>query len=420
MKKLSLQLVFLLCFTAPCAVFGATINELQTKIQDRNSQIETLEKEIEQYQKDIQTTSKQAQSLQNTIKTLDISRNKLNTDIKVTENKVDATNFTIERLALEIQNKQEGIGENLDAIKNTLRNIQRADDSSLIETMLQYGNIATFWNEIETLEQFQKSIRTKIKDLENLKQDLESKKNETELQKKKLVNLTVQLADQKKIVEANQKEKNTVLAQTKNQESTYKKILAEKEKIRDAFAQELRAFEAELKIVIDPSSIPPAGKGLLAWPLDSILVTQRFGHTDFSKTVSVYNGNGHNGVDFRAAVGTRVKTSFSGTVEGTGDTDATCPGASYGKWVLVKHPNGLSTLYAHLSLIKVSTGDQVTTGDVLGYSGNTGYSTGPHLHFTVFASQGVRIMQRQSKVCGGAYTMPVADLKAYLDPLIYL
>jgi murein DD-endopeptidase MepM/ murein hydrolase activator NlpD len=87
---------------------------------------------------------------------------------------------------------------------------------------------------------------------------------------------------------------------------------------------------------------------------------------------------------------------------------------------MVKHTNGLSTLYAHLSVIKVSPGQQVTTGETLGYSGNTGYSTGPHLHFTVYASQGVKIMSRKSAACGGTYTMPIADLKAYLNPMSFL
>ncbi len=420
MKKfLYTTIVFGLCFIA-FSVQAVTPVEIQGKIQDKNNQIELLEKEIEIYQKEIQVTGKQAQSLQNTIKTLDISRNKLSTDIKVTENRVDATNLTIERLGLEIENKKTGIGENLAAVKNTIRQIQRSDDISLFETLLQNGNLASFWNEVETLGQFQRSIQVKVKSLEELKNELEKKKNETELQKNKLTGLKQDLADQKNLVEQNKKEKGTLLTQTKNQESTYKKALAEKEKLRRAFEAELRSFEAELRIAIDPKSIPPAGKGILIWPLDNVTVTQYFGNTEFSKTTNAYNGNGHNGIDFRAAIGTRIKAALTGVVEGVGDTDTACPSASYGKWVLIKHQNGLTTLYAHLSIIKVSAGEQVQTDDVIGFSGNTGYSTGPHLHFTVYASQGVRIMQRQSRVCGSTYTMPVADLKAYLNPLEYL
>lgn len=402
------------------SVEAAAVDEIKTKIQEKNSQISTLEKEIEQHQKDLQATSKQAQTLQNTIKTLDISRNKLKTDIQITERKVEATSLTLERLGLEIENKEREIGEDIDAIKFTMRQIQRTDDISVVETFLQHEKLTDFWNEIETIESFQRSIQEKVATLKALKIDLASKKSETEKEQNKLKNLNQDLIDQKSIADANQKEKSKILTQTKSQESTYKKLVAEKQALRDAFAEELRSFESELRLAIDPGSFPPAGKGILAWPLDSVFLTQKFGHTEFSKTAAVYNGNGHNGVDFRAAVGTKIKSAGKGVVAGTGNTDTVCPGASYGKWVLVTHTDGLSTLYAHLSLIKVVAGEKVETGQILGYSGDTGYATGPHLHFTVYATQGVRIMERQSRVCGRTYTMPVADLKAYIDPLVYL
>lgn len=417
----TILILILICLpTLFLTVSAQTVESLKSKIDEKNNQIENLEKEITQFQKEIDTTGKQAQTLQNTIKTLDITRSKLNANIQVTENKIDSTNLTIERLALEIENKKEGIGENINAVKASLREIKRYDDTSLIETLLNYKSITDFWEEQARIEQFERGVQEKVATLKELKSDLENKKSETEIQKNKLVELKLDLADQKTIVDVNKKEKSNLLTQTKNTEANFKKLLKEKEALRAAFEKELRSFESELRIAIDPKSIPPAGKGILSWPLDSILVTQHFGNTSFSKTVLAYNGQGHNGVDFRASPGTKIKSALSGTIAGTGNTDTTCPGASYGKWVLVNHSNGLSTLYAHLSLIKVSKGAEVATGDILGYSGNTGYSTGPHLHFSVFASQGVKIIERQSRVCGSTYTMPVADLKAYLDPLIYL
>ena len=88
----------------------------------------------------------------------------------------------------------------------------------------------------------------------------------------------------------------------------------------------------------------------------------------------------------------------------------------------MKHTNGLSTLYAHLSSISVSQGQTVVTGDIIGYSGRTGYVTGPHLHLTVLASEGVRVMPipaGKTRNCTGV-TIPLADTKAFLDPLLYL
>jgi murein DD-endopeptidase MepM/ murein hydrolase activator NlpD len=137
----------------------------------------------------------------------------------------------------------------------------------------------------------------------------------------------------------------------------------------------------------------------------------------------VYNGAGHNGIDLSARVGTPVYSAAPGTVIGVGDTDASCPNVSYGKFVLVKHANGLTTLYAHLSRVQVSVGQALGARDQIGLSGNTGYSTGPHVHFTVYASDSVHMTVKgeyTSKVCGTDLFLPVAPRAGYLNPLSYL
>lgn len=114
---------------------------------------------------------------------------------------------------------------------------------------------------------------------------------------------------------------------------------------------------------------------------------------------------------------------LTGVVRATGNTDAVPGCYSWGMWTLIDHANGLSTLYAHQSSIAVTAGQKVTTGQVIGYVGNTGYSTGPHLHFTVYAKKGVTVRKfneiKTVTSCGPAST-PVAATDAYLDPMLYL
>ncbi|MBX4197770.1 peptidoglycan DD-metalloendopeptidase family protein [Candidatus Parcubacteria bacterium] len=398
-----------------------TIDEIKQKIDSHALTIQELEKEINQYRLELDKTSTEAKSLQSTVNALDINSKKLGTDLRVTETRIDSTGLTIKQLGQSITDKEWRMLKNKEALAETLRKINESDSNSLVETMLIYPDIGTFSQELDSIGRFQASVRDGLNELKTLKVTLENSKKTTEQKQKELMELKNELADQKTIIEINKNEKAKVLTQTKSKESDYKKLIAEKEARKKAFEKELNDYESKLKIAIDPNSIPKTGSGVLSWPLDNIRVTQGFGQTEFSKTVSVYNGNGHNGIDLAASLGTPVKSAGNGTVEGTGDTDTVCPGASYGKWVLIKHDNGLSTLYGHFSLIKAVAGQRVNTGDVIGYSGNTGYSTGPHLHFTVYASQGVQIVSRPSTACGGkTYTMPVADLKAYLNPLSYL
>ncbi len=173
-----------------------------------------------------------------------------------------------------------------------------------------------------------------------------------------------------------------------------------------------------MNIAIDKSKIAAAGNSVLVWPLDHFTITQLFGKTIDAQRL--YSNGTHNGIDFGISVGTPLKASLSGTVQATGNTDLQSGCYSYGKWVLIKHGNGLSTLYGHMSLIKVVQGQTVTAGEVIGYSGQTGYATGPHLHFTLYASQGVEVRQYTSSMGCKQMYIPIADPKAYLDPMQYL
>lgn len=393
---------------------------IKKNIELRNAQIEILNKEIKELDNQIQVTVKEGQNLKGAIAGLDVTQNKLSKELQVTESKVNNTSLSIEQLALEINAKEKEIDLGKMALADTIRTVDQAENISIIETILTYRNASDLWNEIETLNRFQNGVRENAKALESLKSELESRKQQNESKKNELLGLKDELEDQKKIVENNKSEKSKLLSVTQSQEATYRKQLDEKKRLSEAFRKEINEYESQLNFIIDPNSYPKSGKGILSWPLENIRITQYFGDTEFSRTTNAYNGRGHNGVDFGASRGSKVMSALSGTVQGTGNTDSVPGCYSYGKWVLVKHDNGLSTLYAHLDLIKVTTGQRVSTGELVGYSGNTGYSTGPHLHFSVYASQGVRIVKYENSINCKNAVIPVADLKAYLNPLTYL
>ncbi len=118
------------------------------------------------------------------------------------------------------------------------------------------------------------------------------------------------------------------------------------------------------------SSVPvvvPSGSGVLGWPVSGP-VTSGFG---------LRWGRMHEGIDIAVAEGTPVRAAGAGTVIYAGWM------GGYGNLVVVDHGNGLSTAYAHHSSLGVGVGQTVTAGQVVSYSGNTGNSTGPHVHFEV-------------------------------------
>lgn len=122
------------------------------------------------------------------------------------------------------------------------------------------------------------------------------------------------------------------------------------------------------------------GERLLTWPLESHVITAGWTYSD---------GKAHGALDFRASIGTPVYASEAGTVNWVQEWDghSTSGNQSYGNAIKIRHAdyNGcvLETLYAHLDEVCVAVGDTVTEGQVIGYTGNSGNSSGPHLHFEV-------------------------------------
>lgn len=405
-------------------VHADRIDELEQEIQEKSQKIQEIEREINEYQQELTGIRSEKRTLENKIQELDTSRRKVNADINLTQNEIENALFNIEKLTLEIREKEAEINLNTDAIAQTVRRIHENESQTLVETFLGYDNLSDFWDELDSLEQFQLMMREDLKELNILKAQLEANRNQLQSKEHELSQLQTTLVGQREVIDANKSEKDELLQVTKSEEAQYQQLLTEKIRQREVFEQELAQIEEELRVTVDPTSIPSTGSGVLAWPLDNVLITQYFGNTPFaSANAQVYSGKGHNGIDLNASIGTQVRAALSGTVTATGNTDQQPGCYSYGKWVLVKHNNGLSTLYAHLSVISVNSGQSVKTGDVIGFSGNTGYSTGPHLHFSVFASEGVQVIRLgdvKSVTNCGNMSIPIAPQEAYLNPLSYL
>ncbi len=175
---------------------------------------------------------------------------------------------------------------------------------------------------------------------------------------------------------------------SKNQEKQYQATLTDLQKKREQIAREINLLEDKLRLAIDPNSIPSARAGILFWPIKN-QITQSYGSTAQTGFINpVYSF--HNGIDIDAEVGDPIKAALEGTISGVGDNGK----YAYGKWITIKHENGLTTLYGHLSVQSIRVGQKVKTGETIGYAGNTGYSTGSHLHFTVYATNTFSIEQK--------------------------
>ncbi|MBI2594966.1 MAG: peptidoglycan DD-metalloendopeptidase family protein, partial [Candidatus Colwellbacteria bacterium] len=203
-------------------------------------------------------------------------------------------------------------------------------------------------------------------------------------------------------------EKDQLLKETKNQEGLYQKKLTQLESQQRGILDEITRIEAELRARFKPEDLPKKKTAAFAWPLvldgGKIKITQNWGETALSGRF--YKGQAHNGMDIGAPIGTPVYATADGHVV---QVDYNGRYYQYGRYVLIDHGNGLSSLYAHLSGATVGSGQSVTKGQVIGYVGDTGFVTGPHLHFGVYVTPGGGWQITSSKSQPGLLSVPPAS-----------
>lgn len=442
MTRVGLGLIFLfLVLGVPRFAFADSASDLQSKINANNQQLEILKAEIAEYQNQLNAIGSKKNTLQSTINALTLSQKQLAAQIQATQNKIASANLHIQKLTLSIGDKETSIATDQDAIAQTLQGVAEDERAPLITSIISSHSLSDAWQSADEAIQLNRALARDIAALRTARAELATDRDAVAAQKTKLVSLQQDLTLQKRSVDASKAAQQKLLSDTKNQESNYQKIIAQKRAAEKAFEQELIDLQSQLNLIVNPSSLPKVGSGVLSWPFSNsfmntcagrkgffgnmFCITQYFGTTPFATAnPQVYNGGGHNAIDIAAPIGTPVYAAMGGTILAVGNTDLVRGCYSFGKWIMITHTNGLNTLYSHLSSIDVARGQQVSRGQLIGLSGMTGYATGPHIHFGVYATEGTKIMTlrqfRGSKIGCADATMPVATLTAYLNPLSYL
>lgn len=364
------------------------IDELKQEIEKKQKEIEELEKQASAYKETIAAKQKEGTNLKNQIVILNTQIKKLETDIRITQSRISGASLKISQLSLSIEDQLQEIAKQKQALGEIIQVIAEQDEETFFELVLKNDNFSDFLNQMEYTELLQGQIQTKLENIQLLKVQLEDEKTGQEEKQDELEELRSQLKGQNQVLGNQKGDKEDLLATTKNQEWRYQNLLKEVEKKRQEIQKEIYELETKLQLAIDPNSIPRPRSGILAWPTFGRL-TQNYGPTSQTGFINnVYSF--HNGLDIASGLGTPIRAAQDGLIKGIGDNGK----YAYGKWLAIEHNNGLTTLYAHLSGYAVSNGQPVKQGQIIGYEGATGFSTGPHLHFTVYATNTFRIEQR--------------------------
>ncbi|MCQ2550825.1 MAG: peptidoglycan DD-metalloendopeptidase family protein [Clostridia bacterium] len=268
--------------------------------------------------------------------------------------KVDAKRIQLNKATKEVKDTKKKIEERKAGLNARLRAMYKNGTVGYIEVILGSGSISEFISNIEMVKRIYKGDQKVLETLAKQKEELEKKEAKLKKEKKALDAL-----------QAKAKAKQQAIAQKK---AAYKAQIAKLER-------EAQAIRADIARRQNPNSVYH-GNGQFAWPAPSTrLITSQFGLRP-----NPFGGGGmegHAGIDIGISYGT-VVAADSGRV-----IVAQTGYYGYGTAIVIDHGSGLSTIYGHLSSLKVKVGQHVSKGQAIAISGNTGRSTGPHLHFEV-------------------------------------
>jgi len=371
---------------------AATAENLRAQIDAKNAELQKLMEERAKIEEQLEKTGSLKNSLQKELKIIDYNINQLNLSIKANKITLDKINLEIESLSSDIKNIEQKIDNKKATIGRLMVELQQKDRENFLTIFLKNQSLAESVSEAQSIATLNNDLVASAEELRKYQGDLVEKLNEERMKQEQKKREQSNLTNRQQIIQAQKDAKNMVLIQTKNQEKIYQAQIAELDKQQEEISKIIDEYEDTLRKSFDPSLLPLKRPGVIGFPVDDPYMTQDFGPTAFAQRA--YRSKVHNGVDFRASVGTPIMAVEAGTVIAVDNNDR---GTSrwlkyqYGKYILIQHDNGLTSLYAHLSRQIVRKGDQVAKGDIIGYSGDTGYSYGAHLHLTLYWTPSVSL-----------------------------
>ena len=223
-----------------------------------------------------------------------------------------------------------------------------------------------------------------IDQLQALQVEIEEKKASLEASKAESEAAKADLVAKKTELDAQRKEAIALVNEINDNENEYKETLDELDKEEERIQAMIvkKSKELAAQQAAQNGGTSNAALGGYIWPVSSDYITSTCGGRASPGGIGSTN---HKGIDIgRVGYTTEIHAAKAGTVI------VSQYSSSYGNYVVVSHGSGNTTLYAHMSSRKVSVGAYVNQGDVLGITGSTGHSTGPHLHFEI-SENGVRI-----------------------------
>ena len=363
-------------------------------IEDKQDKLDEIKAKIKAYNQIIDLKQRQGSTLATQIQSLEAQANKL--ELEINDNQARIENLTGEIGSLEkrIADKEMLILSQKRLLSELMRSAS-GQSSIGIARLIMESNDESGWTmkDDERVAQTSGRLGELLEEIRMTKQELENEQTVLEHKKAEADSVQEQLSKQNDYLESTKDAKASLPSKTQSEVKKNITIVDQLEEERDAIENEIESLESTKIGELNLKDMPAFKHGLLGYPVKKVTFSQGYGKTAFAKTSKFYGSSGfHNGLDFAMPTGTSVLAAADGKVVATGNNGR----YAYGRWMAIDHGKGIVTMYGHLSSVVKSKGSTVKKGDTIAKSGNTGNSTGPHLHFTVFSAKSFEIVPSKS------------------------
>ncbi len=381
-------------------------------LDDRQDELDDIKAKIKAYNEIVDLKQRQGAVLDDQIEGLEAQAKSLELQISASEKSLADIQNEIQQLSERINQKEIVIETQKELLSEIMRGYY-ADQSALIpsEFIINASRLANPLQEGEWTAETGAKISELLTSLQTLRHSLITEQYALVDKQAIAATLKLQLEQRSAHLDSTVMSKERLLAKTQAEAQKYDALVDDLEKQREDIENEIESLESGKIDALDTKDIPAFKKGYLSYPLKNIVKTQGYGKTSFAKKSGFYKSGFHNGLDFSAATGTSVMAAADGKVIAIGNNGK----YAYGRYVAIDHGDGLVTMYGHLSAYSTKLGNKVKRGDTIAKSGNTGNSTGPHVHFSVFSAKSFDIVP--SKYVSSVKDIPVG---ATVNPTVYL
>ncbi len=346
---------------------GNYANAKNAQVQRYEDQISDLERTQKELQDKIAKVKDEAAQTADYKQNLDSLVYTLSQKISVSETLLGELETRIEETKTTIAEKETAIEGTFEKFQERMRMSYEEGSVSYLSVILGSDSVSDFLSRVDRINSMLEYDKTMLNQYKTEKEDLERER----------ANLEESIALQKSTLEALEKDKATnerLSAQAasyydslKEDQASYQSQYEAAKAAEDKLDKELAAYLKSLQAQ-NSSQVTAAGEFMWPLPVGKGYISCYYGDSD-------PNGSPHYAVDVAISYGTPIYASNDGTVLKAESH------SSYGYYVLIDHGNGRSTLYAHCSSLAAVAGQTVSKGQVIGYVGSTGFSTGNHLHF---------------------------------------